>query len=112
MSSIRDILSPTAIDKAVDAVKVPNSFVPAVFFRAIGIPPREFNVVKEIFDFLDKTPGGFIEIDEAENVLGQFKIGARKLTPSETAAFMKAGDPDNTGKISLAGFYAMVNSSN
>ncbi|CAJ0968736.1 unnamed protein product [Ranitomeya imitator] len=103
MTSIRDILSPAAIDIAVDAVKIPGSFFPSVFFQAIGVTPRDFDVVKEIFNILDTNANEYIQIDEVGNILGSFQLGARKLTPSETAAFMKAGDPNNTGKITLAG---------
>ncbi|XP_069591521.1 parvalbumin beta-like [Ranitomeya imitator] len=112
MSLIRDIVSQEVIDKGLEALKDVNNFPAVNFFRAMGFQHTSRDNIKKIFDFLDREKRGFIEIDEVGNILGYFNPGARKLTPSESEVFMKAGDPNNTGKISFAGFSAMVNPSN
>ncbi|XP_073399164.1 parvalbumin beta-like isoform X1 [Dendrobates tinctorius] len=110
MASIRDFLSKEAIDKALSAVKDSDSFLPIEFFNAIGLK-KQVGIVNKIFNFLDRNKSGFIEEEDAEDLLQNFRHDARKLTPAETAAFMKAGDPNNTGKISPAAFSAMVQAS-
>ncbi|XP_069591708.1 parvalbumin beta-like [Ranitomeya imitator] len=112
MTSTRVHVSQETIDKGLEVLKGLNNFPSVNFFRVMGFYSASRDDVKKIFDFLDREKRGFIEIDEVGNILGYFKPGARKLTSSESEAFMKAGDPNNTGKISFAGFSAMVNPSN
>ncbi|XP_069591522.1 parvalbumin beta-like [Ranitomeya imitator] len=112
MTSIKVNVSQEVIDEALEALKDPNNFPSVNFFRVMGFHSTSRDDVKNIFDFLDREKRGFIEIDEVGNILGYFNPRARKLTPSESEVFMKAGDPNNTGKISFAGFTAMLKKSN
>ncbi|XP_069591520.1 parvalbumin, thymic-like [Ranitomeya imitator] len=111
MASMKDIFPPTAIAKAMISVQAPNSFYYTGFFKTLGLAHKDPAAqVKKVFDILRKDVNGSLTIIETENFLRNFEPGARKLTPSETAAFMKAGDPNNTGKITYAGFEAMMRS--
>ncbi|CAJ0956469.1 unnamed protein product [Ranitomeya imitator] len=74
------------------------------FFKTLGLAPEDPAAqVKKVFDLLDRDNDGSLTVIDFEDFLPNFQPGARKLTPSETAAFMKAGDPNNTGKVSYAG---------
>ncbi|CAJ0967997.1 unnamed protein product [Ranitomeya imitator] len=77
-----------------------NLFEYKKFLRKVGVSKESAVQIRKIYDILDTNKSGFIEIDDVGVMLSVFKPGARKLTAAETADFMKAGDPNNTGKIS------------
>ncbi|XP_073504097.1 parvalbumin beta-like [Phyllobates terribilis] len=112
MGSITDILSSKDIDKAMADVEAGGFFQYKPFFRTSGLSSKSVKQVRKIYEFLDREFSGFIEEQELTKFLKILKHGARDLTPAETAAFMKAGDPNGTGKISPDAFAAMVRSSN
>ncbi|XP_077131599.1 parvalbumin beta-like [Ranitomeya variabilis] len=84
------------------------SFKTNVFVQNVGLTAKSDTQLLKIFEFLDTDNDGDIVEEDLRPFLQIFNVGARLLTAAETADFMKAGDPNNTGKISSAGFIAMV----
>ncbi|XP_069591524.1 parvalbumin beta-like [Ranitomeya imitator] len=109
--SMSDIFSAEDINKAFAPIDAGDFFKPRIFFRDLRVNEKSAAQVKKVFDLLDLENGGYIEEVDLQLFLKKFKHNARTLTTAETADFMKAGDPNNTGKISLDGFMAMVKAS-
>ncbi|XP_069591525.1 parvalbumin beta-like [Ranitomeya imitator] len=109
--SLIGMLPTKDIDKAFEDLQAGNLFEYKKFLRKVGVSKESAVQIRKIYDILDTNKSGFIEIDDVGVMLSVFKPGARKLTAAETADFMKAGDPNNTGKISPDGFMAMVEAS-
>ncbi|XP_077129654.1 parvalbumin beta-like [Ranitomeya variabilis] len=111
MEPITDILNPKDIKQALDDIQGGNPFEYKRFFRTTGMSSLSKRQIEKVFHILDREVGHFIDEDDIQDFLKNFGPGARKLTAAETADFMKAGDPNNTGKIGLDDFIAMVESS-
>ncbi|KAM4023903.1 parvalbumin beta-like [Anomaloglossus baeobatrachus] len=97
--AMTDIFSPAEIASGITAVEAVNPFDHKEFFKRSGLSSKSAEQVKLFFDMLDINGSGFIEETEILIFLRNLKADARLMTPAETAEFMKAGDPNNTGKI-------------
>ncbi|XP_053327461.1 parvalbumin beta-like [Spea bombifrons] len=104
--SITDILSAKDIDAALTCVQ--ESFTYKTFFQKVGLAGKTPDQVKKVFEILDRDRSGYIEEDELQLFLQNFKSGARALSDAETKAFLAAGDSDGDGKIGVDEFQALV----
>ncbi|XP_077129659.1 parvalbumin beta-like [Ranitomeya variabilis] len=115
MSSIGDLLSPIDIANALASVQAPNSFEYKSFFQKTGmVNIKSAEIVKRIFNFLDRDTDGVLEYDDVSFVLVSFGPNSRKLTSAEIEAFIRSGSGSSgsniSGKISFDEFEAMVRS--
>ncbi|XP_034045370.1 parvalbumin 8 [Thalassophryne amazonica] len=108
--SLSSVLSPDAIDKAINDCKAPDSFCPKKFFQMCGLSAKSPQDVKKVFGILDNDGNGFIEEDELKFFLQKFTPGARTLTEREIKAFLSVADDDNDGRIGVDEFQAVVSS--
>uniref|UniRef100_A0A803JGU7 Parvalbumin n=1 Tax=Xenopus tropicalis TaxID=8364 RepID=A0A803JGU7_XENTR len=106
--SITDILSAKDIDAALSSVSAAESFQHKSFFDKCGLTGKSNDQVRKVFEILDRDKSGFIEEDELQLFLQNFKSNARALSAAETKAFLKAGDSDGDGKIGVDEFQALV----
>ncbi|XP_075035773.1 parvalbumin beta-like [Mixophyes fleayi] len=106
--SINDILSAKDIEAALKSVQAVGSFDFKTFVKLVGLSGKSPDVIKKVFEFLDRDCSGFIEEDELALFLQNFKSDARALNDAETKAFLKAGDSDGDGKIGVDEFQALV----
>ncbi|CAH2307105.1 parvalbumin beta [Pelobates cultripes] len=104
--SITDILSVKDIETALQSVQ--KAFDYKTFFAKVGLSGKSADQVKQVFEILDRDRSGYIEEDELQLFLQNFKSGARALSDSETKAFLAAGDSDGDGKIGVDEFQALV----
>ncbi|XP_073399169.1 parvalbumin beta-like [Dendrobates tinctorius] len=109
--SVTGIFSQNEIEKGLSFLLEDISFKTNVFFQKVNLTNMSEAQITKVFNILDRDNDGILLEEEVSLILQNFRPGARRLTPAETADFMKAGDPNNTGKISLAGFIAMVKAS-
>ncbi|KAG8433067.1 hypothetical protein GDO86_017372 [Hymenochirus boettgeri] len=106
--SITDILSAKDIDAALSSVSGAGSFKHKTFFDKVGLASKSADQVRKVFEILDRDKSGFIEEDELQLFLQNFKSDARALSDAETKAFLLAGDSDGDGKIGVDEFQALV----
>ncbi|KAL8219372.1 UNVERIFIED_CONTAM: hypothetical protein K2H54_021998 [Gekko kuhli] len=104
-----DVLDPEDIEKAVGAFSATDSFSYKKFFEMVGMKKEMIQQqLQKVFKILDNNGNGFIDKNELKNFLLNFKSGSRMLTDRETNDFLKAGDTNGDGRISLDEFSALV----
>ncbi|XP_060138450.1 parvalbumin, thymic [Zootoca vivipara] len=104
------ILSDADIEAALKSCQAPDSFTYKSFFEKTGLSKKSKEELAKVFGVLDQDKSGFIEEEELQKFMQNFKPSARVLTDKETKAFLAAGDTDGDGKIGVEEFQALVTS--
>ncbi|XP_030611077.1 parvalbumin, thymic-like [Archocentrus centrarchus] len=102
--AITEFLAVSDITSAISACKAEDSFSAKMFFNTVGLTKKSPREIEKVFKILDQDKSGYIEQDELQLFLQNFREGARPLTAAETRAFLLEGDSDGDGKIGWEGW--------